>query len=84
MNSKDQSKAESGGAVASSDLLGIRIATIDGTQHAKCEMCGKQEELRPYGPNGESVCFDCGMKDEDAAKRQFAKLLNGNDVVAIK
>jgi hypothetical protein len=30
------------------------------------------------------VCFDCGMKYEEAAKRQFAKLLNGNDLVVIK
>jgi len=41
----------------------------------KCEMCGEVEELRPYGPNGENVCFDCGMKDEPAALRQFAKRL---------
>ena len=39
----------------------------------KCQMCGKTEELRPYGPNGENVCFDCMMKDEEAAKRQFGK-----------
>lgn len=62
----------------------MNIVTIDGTQHAKCQLCGKEDELRPYGPNGESVCFDCGMKDEEAAKRQFAKLLNGSDVVVIK
>src|SRR4030095_6267735 len=28
----------------------------------KCEMCGKQDELRPYGPNNENICFDCAMK----------------------
>ena len=28
-------------------------------------------ETRPYGPNGEEVCFKCGMKNEAAAKRQF-------------
>jgi hypothetical protein len=38
---------------------------------AKCELCGKVEELRPYGPNGESVCFACGMKDEKSAIKQF-------------
>ena len=43
----------------------MKVTTIDGTQHAKCELCGKFDELRPYGPNGESVCFDCGMKDEE-------------------
>lgn len=24
-----------------------------------CDMCGKIDECRPYGPNGEDVCFDC-------------------------
>jgi len=28
-------------------------------------LCGKFEELRPYGPNGENICFDCGMIDEE-------------------
>jgi len=38
-----------------------------------CALCKKWEELRPYGPSGESVCFDCAMKDEGAAKAQFAE-----------
>jgi hypothetical protein len=29
-----------------------------------CELCGKFDELRPYGPNGERICFECGMKDK--------------------
>ena len=41
----------------------------------KCELCGNIEECRPYGPNGEDVCFTCGMKDKVAAERQFAKRL---------
>ena len=51
---------------------------------AECEMCGKMEETRPYGPNGESVCYDCGMKDPEAAARQFKKLLEGKDIVILK
>jgi hypothetical protein len=39
-----------------------------------CEMCKSVDELRPYGPKGERVCFDCAMKDEASAKRQFLKL----------
>lgn len=39
----------------------------------RCELCDAVEETRPYGPNGEQVCFDCGMKDEDAAKRAFER-----------
>ena len=39
----------------------------------KCEICGKKDELRPYGKNGENVCFDCGMKDEKSALIGFKK-----------
>ena len=38
-----------------------------------CDLCGEVQELRPYGPNGEYVCFECGMKDEATAKRRFAE-----------
>jgi hypothetical protein len=45
----------------------------------ECELCGKFEETRPYGPNGERVCFECGMKNEDAARKAFSKLVLGKD-----
>lgn len=33
---------------------------------AKCCHCGTADaELRPYGPGGAPVCFDCGMKPEN-------------------
>lgn len=41
----------------------------------QCDFCGIIAELRPYGPNGEAVCYPCAMKDENAAKRQFEKRL---------
>jgi hypothetical protein len=46
----------------------------------QCELCGAFEERRPYGPNGERVCFDCAMKDEEAAKRQFCKQVLGESI----
>ncbi len=58
------------------DGLVIIAAEEDGL----CEFCGGKAELRPYGPNGEYVCFQCGMKDEEAAIRQFGRLLAGNDI----
>ena len=56
---------------------------------ARCELCGKTAELRPYGPNGESVCFSCGMKDQPSAIRRFGKMLGATeqeieDVIADK
>ena len=44
---------------------------------ARCELCGKVEETRPYGPNGERVCFSCGMKDEGATERGMKRVLFG-------
>lgn len=42
-----------------------------------CELCGKVEECRPYGPKGEWVCFDCGMKDKAAAERGMNRYIYG-------
>lgn len=42
-----------------------------------CELCGVIEECRPYGPNGEQVCFKCAMKDEESAKRKMNEYLFG-------
>lgn len=43
----------------------------------KCEFCGATDELRPYGPNNENICFDCAMKDEATTKRKFGEILDG-------
>lgn len=44
-----------------------------------CQLCGKIEELRPYGPGGKKVCYECAMKDEEEARRQFRKQILGRD-----
>lgn len=43
-----------------------------------CEMCGKVDELRPYGPGGMRICFDCGMKDEKGTEKRMAAILFGD------
>jgi len=50
-----------------------RVRIVEDTEPQPCDLCGKIAELRPYGPNKELVCFKCGMKDEEAARREFAK-----------
>lgn len=45
----------------------------DGT----CELCGKVEETRPYGPNGERICWDCGQKNPAARDRVMKRVLFG-------
>ncbi len=42
-----------------------------------CELCGKVEETRPYGPKGEHVCFECGSKDPAAMDRGFERHVLG-------
>lgn len=55
--------------------LGYIAAELD----QMCELCGKIEECRPYGPNNEQICFECGMTDEETTKRQMLKYLLGED-----
>lgn len=42
-----------------------------------CELCGAVAECRPYGPNGEQICFDCGQKDPDTTLRKMKAYLFG-------
>lgn len=42
-----------------------------------CEMCGKSDELRPYGKNGERICFECGQKDPETTELMMEKNLFG-------
>ena len=39
----------------------------------------KIAELRPYGPNGECICFDCGIKLEKTTERMMVKVLFGDE-----
>lgn len=45
------------------------------TEPQICELCGELAELRPYGPKGENICFDCGMLDEKAVREKFRKIV---------
>ncbi len=55
------------------------VIKINQRRPQSCDLCGVVAELRPYGPKGEWVCFDCGMKDQEAAKRAFHKRLEEGD-----
>ena len=43
----------------------------------QCDDCGRIAELRPYGPGGSVVCFDCAMKDPKGTEARFAQFLAG-------
>ena len=53
------------------------IFVIEEQTSQTCDLCGNLEETRPYGPNGEEVCFDCGMKDKDAAHAALIERMTG-------
>lgn len=42
-----------------------------------CELCGKVDECRPYGPNNEQICFDCGMKDTATTEKKMMSYIFG-------
>lgn len=44
-----------------------------------CDLCGTVAELRPYGPKGEWICFDCGMKNKKATEAAFDCRLEHGD-----
>ena len=48
---------------------------------SKCALCGAEEELRPYNPGGKWVCFSCGMKDEENAKKIFGGIMENNTLI---
>ena len=44
----------------------------------QCDFCGKIAELRPYGPNGECICYECGRKDDpETTQKMMRKILFG-------
>jgi hypothetical protein len=60
--------------------LGFISPEEDGT----CELCGKVDELRPYGPNYERICFDCGMKNEELTKARMGEYIFGEQPAKIQ
>ena len=58
-----------------------RLVVICPEKDDICEICGKLEELRPYGKrktNGirTRLCYDCMLKDEEEAKTAFFELMD--------
>lgn len=43
----------------------------------KCEQCGNEEDLRPYGKDGRWICYDCGMKDLKTTTKRALHVMFG-------
>jgi phage/plasmid primase-like uncharacterized protein len=65
------------------NINGKIVFSIEKQKDQKCELCGKIEELRPYGKNGENICFDCGMLDPTTTERRFNAKIVGIDHVEV-
>ena len=55
----------------------ILIPEVEKVQ--QCDLCGEIAELRPYGPNGEAICFSCGMKHISTTAQKFVERLGRGD-----
>lgn len=60
-----------------SHRTGDGIIVICATDSSVCELCGAIAELRPYGPNGENICFECGQKNKEMTENQMMNKLFG-------
>jgi hypothetical protein len=53
------------------------VAVIVDEPDKRCELCGQIGDCRPYGPNGEQICYDCGMKNPEVTERMMNPKLFG-------
>lgn len=53
------------------------VSIIEVEPDRKCELCEKVAECRPYGPNGEQICFECGELDAIGTQARMKKVLFG-------
>lgn len=47
-----------------------------------CEMCHSIDECRPYGPNGEQICFDCATSTPEMkqiSEKKMAQYIFGEE-----
>lgn len=55
------------------------LIIISEESDGKCELCGKIDELRPYGGHGERICYECGMKNPEVTNRMMNRILFGDE-----
>lgn len=58
----------------------LNVISIDASEAPECcEYCGEPGDLRPYGKDGEWICFKCGMSEENIedTEAKFADILDG-------
>lgn len=56
---------------------------IEAETNDVCELCGVVDELRPYGPNGERICYDCGQINPALTEQKIRELFEGAESAMI-
>ena len=59
-----------------------RVIFLEPREPEICELCGRLEELRPYGKKGDDgkrqwVCFECAQKDPKTLGEAFDERMRG-------
>lgn len=47
------------------------VLVIAPEEDQECELCGKQAETRPYGPDYKEICIECGKLDPEGTQQRF-------------
>jgi hypothetical protein len=54
------------------------VAIIADQPDGVCDLCGKTADVRPYGPLGENICWECGQKNPQARDAVMKRVLFGD------
>ena len=60
---------------------GVQKFILEAEEDGVCELCGNVDELRPYGPKGENICWPCGQLNQPATVAQMRKRFSGTEAV---
>lgn len=56
-----------------------RLFVICEEPEERCPRCGDVDELRPYGPGGQRLCFDCSSLFPEIRRVRCEALMDGRD-----
>lgn len=76
MNRRERRKAAA--QLRAKQVKGVLVLDRGKLYPGACDLCKKSvDDLRPYGPKGEWICFDCGQKDEKTTIARMRHVVYG-------
>jgi hypothetical protein len=55
------------------------VVIIEDQEKEVCELYGAYAELRPYGKNGERICYKCAIKDKETTEKKMDEFMFGTN-----